>query len=235
MARDPRTRSEETAPGRPDGRWDPQWDRPGTGAVLFLLACAFLLTVWTTVTGRETTVIVSREAQEDRTVTTGTPSTGERSDPDIVDPGDPPDAAVPGDGPVPDAPSPDDPGTEAPVGEDPKVDALIEEISGAAVPAGEDPDADVPVEEVPGTVVPAEEDPDTDAPAEEVPDADGTSVPEEIGYVLNTNSKKFHLPSCPSAAKISEKNREVYTGDREDLLALGYDPCKICMPPESGT
>ena len=52
----------------------------------------------------------------------------------------------------------------------------------------------------------------------------------ESHYVLNTNSHKFHLPSCPSVEDMSEKNREDYYGSREDLIAQGYDPCGSCHP-----
>ncbi len=51
-----------------------------------------------------------------------------------------------------------------------------------------------------------------------------------VTYVLNTNSKKFHLPGCPSVEKIAEKNRQDYTGSRADLAAQGYEPCKQCNP-----
>jgi DNA-entry nuclease len=49
-------------------------------------------------------------------------------------------------------------------------------------------------------------------------------------YVLNTNSKKFHKESCSSAGKISEKNKEVFTGYRSDLIDDGYEPCGACKP-----
>lgn len=49
-------------------------------------------------------------------------------------------------------------------------------------------------------------------------------------YVLNTKSNKFHFPNCAGAASISEKNREMYTGTREALLQMGYDPCGQCKP-----
>lgn len=52
----------------------------------------------------------------------------------------------------------------------------------------------------------------------------------ETGYVLNVNSKKFHLPTCSSVEKISDKNREEFTGSREDLIAKGYSPCGTCNP-----
>lgn len=49
-------------------------------------------------------------------------------------------------------------------------------------------------------------------------------------YVLNTNSKKFHLPSCSSVDEISAKNYSIYGGTRDSLIAMGYQPCKICNP-----
>ena len=49
-------------------------------------------------------------------------------------------------------------------------------------------------------------------------------------YVLNTNSKKFHLPSCSSVGQMSPKNREDVEDTRENLIANGYDPCKRCNP-----
>ena len=57
---------------------------------------------------------------------------------------------------------------------------------------------------------------------------DGTE--EEQQYVLNTSSKKFHRSDCSSVADMSEKNRQDYTGTREDLVAEGYEPCGVCKP-----
>ncbi len=55
-------------------------------------------------------------------------------------------------------------------------------------------------------------------------DTDGAS------YVLNTNTKKFHLPSCGSAQNMREENRKDFTGDRETLIQDGYQPCGSCHP-----
>ena len=52
----------------------------------------------------------------------------------------------------------------------------------------------------------------------------------ETHYILNTNSHKFHLPSCESAAKTSEKNKADYYGTREELINQGYTPCGFCNP-----
>lgn len=49
-------------------------------------------------------------------------------------------------------------------------------------------------------------------------------------YVLNTNSKKFHLPSCSGAMDMSEKNRQEYSGSRDLLIAQGFEPCSQCNP-----
>lgn len=49
-------------------------------------------------------------------------------------------------------------------------------------------------------------------------------------YILNTNTKKFHLKSCSSAKNLPDKNREEYSGNRNDLISKGYEPCKKCNP-----
>lgn len=49
-------------------------------------------------------------------------------------------------------------------------------------------------------------------------------------YILNTNTKKFHYPSCSSVDSMKDKNKQEYTGSRDDIIAMGYDPCKRCYP-----
>ena len=49
-------------------------------------------------------------------------------------------------------------------------------------------------------------------------------------YLLNTNTKKFHHPSCKSGQKIKDTNRADYNGTRDEIIAKGYSPCKICNP-----
>ena len=53
---------------------------------------------------------------------------------------------------------------------------------------------------------------------------------EKCDYVLNTNSKKIHLPDCSSAKSMSDKNREEYFGTKEALLERGYTECGQCNP-----
>lgn len=49
-------------------------------------------------------------------------------------------------------------------------------------------------------------------------------------YVINTNTGKFHLPSCSGAADTLAKNKKVFNGNREQLISDGYTPCKRCNP-----
>lgn len=55
-------------------------------------------------------------------------------------------------------------------------------------------------------------------------------IPQETTYILNTNTKKFHYPSCGSVKQMKEKNKSEYTGNRDDVISMGYDPCKKCNP-----
>lgn len=66
-------------------------------------------------------------------------------------------------------------------------------------------------------------------PAETSPPVQN-DVSEQYDYVVNTNTKKFHYPSCSSVEDIKDKNRWDYSGSRDDLIAQGYVPCKRCNP-----
>lgn len=60
--------------------------------------------------------------------------------------------------------------------------------------------------------------------------AGATASSQAASYVLNTNSKKFHYPSCSSVNTMSAANRQDFTGSRDEVIAMGYDPCKRCNP-----
>lgn len=62
--------------------------------------------------------------------------------------------------------------------------------------------------------------------------AESAEVPSaaEMRYILNTSSKKFHLPGCSGVEKIKEENRQSYSGTRQALIKDGYAPCGICKP-----
>lgn len=49
-------------------------------------------------------------------------------------------------------------------------------------------------------------------------------------YILNTASKKIHLPGCGSVAKIKNTNKEDYSGSLSDLEDQGYTRCGSCKP-----
>lgn len=71
-----------------------------------------------------------------------------------------------------------------------------------------------------GSLMAAPRSASTDAPAE----------PASLTYVLNTNTKRFHKPDCSSVSTIKAKNRDSFTGSREELIDLGYRPCGVCKP-----
>ena len=74
------------------------------------------------------------------------------------------------------------------------------------------------------TTTPVQEEPVQEEPEEQTPVSSGTT------YILNTNTKKFHYPSCSSVDQMSDKNRQEYTGTRDEVIAMGYDPCGRCHP-----
>ncbi len=49
-------------------------------------------------------------------------------------------------------------------------------------------------------------------------------------YILNTNTMKFHYPSCSSVGKIKSQNRAEFTGTREEIVSRGYSACGNCHP-----
>ncbi len=57
-----------------------------------------------------------------------------------------------------------------------------------------------------------------------------TVMSNEITYVLNTNTKKFHYPTCSSVDEMKPKNKQETTLSREELIELGYKPCGRCNP-----
>ena len=62
------------------------------------------------------------------------------------------------------------------------------------------------------------------------PEPTTDDTPQGTTYILNTNTKKFHYPSCSSVKQMKDANKETYTGSRDDVIARGYTPCKKCNP-----
>lgn len=71
--------------------------------------------------------------------------------------------------------------------------------------------------------------PTTEAPQETTVEV-CEEEPQGTTYILNTSTKKFHYPSCSSVKQMKDKNKKEYTGNRNDVIDMGYDPCKRCNP-----
>lgn len=65
--------------------------------------------------------------------------------------------------------------------------------------------------------------------AEPTPEPTPTPTP-EYTYILNTNTHKFHKPSCSSVGDIKDGNKQEFTGTRDAVIAMGYEPCARCHP-----
>lgn len=55
----------------------------------------------------------------------------------------------------------------------------------------------------------------------------GKADTDEVTYILNTKTKKFHKPTCNS---LPTTNRKDSSESRESIIAQGYEPCKRCNP-----
>lgn len=65
---------------------------------------------------------------------------------------------------------------------------------------------------------------------QEEPDKETSQGDNTQTYILNTNTKKFHYPLCPSVEQMKDKNKQEYTGTREEVISIGYESCKRCNP-----
>ncbi len=72
--------------------------------------------------------------------------------------------------------------------------------------------------------------PETDTAVQITPESPAPQESQGITYVLNTNTMKFHYPTCSSVDDMKEKNKQIYTGSREEVINMGYVPCKRCNP-----
>lgn len=66
--------------------------------------------------------------------------------------------------------------------------------------------------------------------AEDGPTETNTEAKQETTYVLNTNSKKIHLPSCDSVKEMKPGNKKETTKSIKELEAEGYTRCGKCNP-----
>ena len=140
-------------------------------------------------------------------------------------------------------PADDSTATEAPTPPEPEAPT---EPSAAPTSEATTPTAEtVNSASAPETVAPVptepETDPDRSVPTQVEPEptkAEPTETEQteprqteaQVHYVANTNSKKFHLPTCSSVTDMKESNKWYFTGSRDELIAQGYEPCKRCKP-----
>jgi competence protein ComEC len=52
----------------------------------------------------------------------------------------------------------------------------------------------------------------------------------EAEFVLNTKSRVFHTPYCSGVARMSDINKEIFMGTRDEAIDMGYSPCGSCKP-----
>ena len=70
----------------------------------------------------------------------------------------------------------------------------------------------------------------------ENPSSEGTTTTGQDGeaptheYVVNTNTGKFHYPSCSDVRRMKESNKWQVTTTHDELVGMGYSPCGRCNP-----
>ena len=72
--------------------------------------------------------------------------------------------------------------------------------------------------------------PHAQKPVAAAPAAESSGGSANATYILNTNTKKFHYPSCSSVNQMKDKNKREFTGTRDEAIAQGYSPCGRCHP-----
>ncbi|MCI5510296.1 MAG: DNA/RNA non-specific endonuclease [Eubacterium sp.] len=66
-------------------------------------------------------------------------------------------------------------------------------------------------------------------------DGNGTSaesgtIEEEQVYILNKNTKKFHMPDCEYVKDMKPQNRSESNLSYDELISYGNEPCRKCIP-----
>lgn len=65
---------------------------------------------------------------------------------------------------------------------------------------------------------------------EDTKNSENSTTAQSGDYVINTNTGKFHKPSCSSVGQMSEENKEYSSLSRQELMEKGYEPCGRCKP-----
>ena len=126
------------------------------------------------------------------------------------------------------------PQTQTESATEPEDDGYTEEEQAAAAKEyyekiGYDPTQEAPEQVVPDDGVSYIVSAATDAETGANDTSDGDPVYTQA-YILNTNTHKFHQPGCSSVGDIKPENYSEYTGTRQSVLDMGYQPCGRCDP-----
>ena len=67
-----------------------------------------------------------------------------------------------------------------------------------------------------------------DEPSKSQPQAAAEVTPRVYTFILNTSTHKYHDSKCSTLKDLKDENREEFTGTREEVEAMGYEPCGRC-------
>ena len=56
-----------------------------------------------------------------------------------------------------------------------------------------------------------------------------TIIPSDFTFIINTNTRKIHMPGCSSVVDIKEKNKQYTNKSIDELEVEGYIKCRRCM------
>ena len=71
---------------------------------------------------------------------------------------------------------------------------------------------------------------DSEGDEETLPETGEGEDSTECAYVLNTNSKKIHYPTCHTIKNLKAENRAETSKTVEELKLEGYTTCGVCKP-----
>ena len=90
-----------------------------------------------------------------------------------------------------------------------------------------------PQTQPPQTTPPTTKPPETEPPQTTEPTEDTqppTTEDHSVDYIINKNSGLFHEPDCGAVENMNPKNKQEYSGTKEELIEQGYTPCGWCKP-----
>ena len=61
-------------------------------------------------------------------------------------------------------------------------------------------------------------------------DEESGTIEEEQVYILNKNTKKFHMPDCEYVKDMKPQNRSESNLSYDELISYGNEPCRKCIP-----